>query len=145
MTRSEIVEKLRKASEVAEMKDSECIKRYQLKPLPDEEYVGTDTVNAVKVGMLKAYVNDLIRELTFDSRPDLIYEKEDKKAILEILCEAFRMTRAGVDIQKMELLDNGDTVGVYFGRSSQPSRRINVACDSGYAMIKDIANNIDIG
>ena len=68
---------------------------------------------------------------------------ENKQQILDKLLEAIRVTRAGDDVTKLEYLAESGTVNVYFNGAL--GRRINVAMDSGMAMIQDVVNHIDIG
>lgn len=63
---------------------------------------------------------------------------EDKQKILDKLLAAVQLTRAGVDITTMDL--NGDTVIIRYdcGYTVQ----VNVECDSGAAMIRDVMAKI---
>lgn len=70
---------------------------------------------------------------------------EDKQSICNFLRMALRQTRAGEDVTAIKYDSVTETVYVYFNDEAQPSRRINVACDSGIAMIRDIMKHIDIG
>lgn len=65
---------------------------------------------------------------------------EDKKEIVMLLKHLLRATRAGADIEQMELGDNGETVRVTF--NNQCVRDINIACDSGIAIIVDVAKSL---
>ena len=65
------------------------------------------------------------------------------RTILDLLTYMLRHTRAGNDIREMKL--DGDCVKVFFQNDTEPSRVINVAMDSGIAMIRDVMNYIDIG
>ena len=69
--------------------------------------------------------------------------KENKQQILDALLVAIQSTRAGDDVTKLEYNAESETVNVYFNGAL--GRRINVAMDSGIAMIKDVVNHIDIG
>ncbi len=62
---------------------------------------------------------------------------EDKKEIVVLLKHLLRATRAGKDIEEMELGDNGETIRITF--NNQCARNVNIACDSGIAMILDVA------
>lgn len=71
---------------------------------------------------------------------------EDKQRICDLLCEALKCTRAGADVMELKYDYLTEVVAVYFNNNSEePSRKINVACDSGIAMIRDIMRYIDIG
>lgn len=62
---------------------------------------------------------------------------EDKKEIVMLLKHLLRATRAGADIEQMELDDDGETVRITF--NNQCAKNVNIACDSGIAMIMDVA------
>lgn len=49
-------------------------------------------------------------------------------------------TRAGADITQMELGDDGETVRITFGNKCV--RDVNIACDSGIAMLMDVAKTL---
>ena len=62
---------------------------------------------------------------------------EDKKEIVMLLKHLLKATRAGADIRQMELGADGETVRITF--NNQCARDINIACDSGIAIIVDVA------
>ena len=73
---------------------------------------------------------------------------EDKQKILDSLLMAIRQTRAGEDVSYLEYIREGanrEEVHVFFGDNGYPGRVINVAMDSGIAMIRDVLNHISIG
>ena len=70
---------------------------------------------------------------------------ENKQSICDSLTAAINKTRAGNDIGYLRYDDEAEVVCVYFGRNTSPSKEINVSGDSGWAMIKDIVNHLDIG
>lgn len=70
---------------------------------------------------------------------------ENKQEIMNLLCKALRLTSAGEDVTELEYIPEDDAVYVYFGTCHRPGRVINVALDSGIAMLKDVINHIDIG
>ena len=70
---------------------------------------------------------------------------ENKQYILELLLKAIKATRAGNDVSYLRYDAEKEIVHVYFGGSGVSSRQINVAMDSGIAMLKDVINHIDIG
>lgn len=70
---------------------------------------------------------------------------EDKQMICDLLCKALKATRAGANILELVYEYSTETVIVFFREIDMPTRRINVACDSGIAMIRDILQYIDIG
>ena len=70
---------------------------------------------------------------------------EQKQLICDLLLDAIRQTRAGNDVIALKFDEGKEVVEVFFDGSTAPGRTINVALDSGWAMIKDIVNQIDIG
>ena len=69
---------------------------------------------------------------------------EDKQKILNLLANAIRATRAGSDLVGMRYDKDNEIVHVDFV-SGLDGRLINVAMDSGIAMIRDVLIHIDIG
>lgn len=69
---------------------------------------------------------------------------ENKQEILNLLLKALQATRAGYDVTALKY--DVDEEAVYVDFLSGPNaRRINVAMDSGIAMIRDVLKCIDIG
>lgn len=69
---------------------------------------------------------------------------ENKQEILDLLLKAVQATRAGEDVTAMRY--NMVDQCVYVDFESGPGKRvINVAMDSGIAMIRDVMKHIDIG
>lgn len=71
-------------------------------------------------------------------------KEENKQWILDKLRETLQRTRAGHDVVDLRYIREEETVHVDF-LSGKDGRVINVAMDSGIAMLKDVINNIDIG
>jgi len=69
---------------------------------------------------------------------------QTKQIICDLLCEAIQATAAGDDLVELRFDPAKEIVHADF-RDSYDARQINVAMDSGWAMIKDIVNHIDIG
>lgn len=68
---------------------------------------------------------------------------EDKQTICDHLCKALRATRYGRDIVVLTYAALSETEErVIVTYKSGYSREINVSCDSGYAMIRDIMKNV---
>lgn len=65
-----------------------------------------------------------------------------KHDICRALLPVLRMTRALRDLQDLEY--HGDTEEVHAVFRGGYTKKINVACDSGLAMIKDIVNKIEL-
>lgn len=72
-------------------------------------------------------------------------QDDNRQIILFYLKEAIRHTSAGDDLSCLAYNKENETVEVYFRQNQTPSRIINVAMDSEWAMIRDIVNHIDIG
>lgn len=111
--------------------------RKKVKNIPEE--LDTTILDAIKFGWLECRTRELINRLTDTSFGDY----EQKQTILDLLTYTLRHTRAGNDIREMKL--DGDFVKVFFQNDTEPSRVINVAMDSGIAMIRDVMKYIDIG
>ena len=71
--------------------------------------------------------------------------REDKQAILDALKVTLNLTRAGDDITALNYDKEREEVQVHFNNSSFAARRINVSCDSGIAMIRDVMRGLEIG
>lgn len=67
-----------------------------------------------------------------------------KQAILNELCETIHMTSAGSDLVALRYDAEKEIVHADF-ECAYDARQINVALDSGWAMIKDVVNHLDIG
>lgn len=64
---------------------------------------------------------------------------EDKKTICKLLCKVLQKTRGASDLVSLEYDDNREIVTATFEGGT---RLINVAMDSGTAMIQDIVNHL---
>ena len=64
---------------------------------------------------------------------------EDKKTICELLCKVLQKTRGAADLVSLEFDEITEIVTVKFEGGE---RKINVAADSGTAMIRDIVNHL---
>lgn len=62
---------------------------------------------------------------------------EDKKEIVMLLKHLLQATRAGSDIEQMELTGDGEKVRITF--NGKCVKDVNIACDSGIAIIMDVA------
>ena len=65
-----------------------------------------------------------------------------KQDICRALLPVLRMTRALRDLEDLEY--QGDTEEAHAVFRGGYTKKINVACDSGLAMIKDIVNKIEL-
>ena len=66
---------------------------------------------------------------------------EDKQNILNLMLSALRETRAFNDLSLLEYDDEAEVVTATF--SSGFKKHVNVACDSGIAMIRDVLAHIE--
>lgn len=64
---------------------------------------------------------------------------EDKQKILNLLCRTLQATDNASDLLSLTYLPHEDVVIVRFENGR---RRVNVALDSGTAMIRDVVNNL---
>ena len=64
---------------------------------------------------------------------------EDKQKILNLLCRTLQATDNAADLVSLTYLPHEDAVIVRFVNGR---RRVNVAMDSGMAMIRDVVNNL---
>lgn len=62
--------------------------------------------------------------------------EENKKDIVSRLSILLKATRAGEDIHKMDLSEDESEVKIIFCTGYE--RTVNVECDSGIALIKDV-------
>ena len=63
-------------------------------------------------------------------------ELEDKQRALNALIKALNFTRAGCDVEEIELADNGDTAVIYF--IDGDCKRVNIQLDSAIAAIIEV-------
>ena len=82
------------------------------------------------------------KKKTYISAP--ITNGKTKQTICDLLCKAIQQTAAGDDLVELRFDPVKEIVHADF-RDSYDARQINVAMDSGWAMIKDIVNHIGIG
>ncbi len=66
--------------------------------------------------------------------------EENKQAILDALLPALKLTRAGTDIMGLHYDKDKERVTISYYGSCNDS--VNVSCDSGIAMIIDIAKAV---
>lgn len=84
-------------------------------------------------------IKDLANELSELSRPEDETDRcrgENKKEILFRLEKLLRATRAGSDVVTLLLNERLDTVTIQFKTGFE--RKVNIAGDSGYAIIHDV-------
>ena len=66
---------------------------------------------------------------------------ENKQAICDALCETLKLTRGFTDLQKIEYTKDAYGEWAYVVGPTY-SYKVNVALDSGIAMIKDILRKV---
>lgn len=64
---------------------------------------------------------------------------EDKETICALLCKTLQQTRGAADLISLTYDGESETVTAVFEGGA---RKINVAMDSGIAMIRDIVNHL---
>lgn len=65
---------------------------------------------------------------------------ENKEEIVVRLKILLNATRAGEDIKKMELIEDGDFIVIHWGNGC--TQKVNIAADSGIAIISDVVRAI---
>lgn len=66
--------------------------------------------------------------------------EESKRMIIAYLLRLLQVTNAGEPIEAIELSDNQETATIIYRNGYK--KPVDIACDSGIAMIKDIARAI---
>lgn len=66
-------------------------------------------------------------------------DKEDKDKICKLLCKVLQLTRGVSDLKSLDFNPDAEIVTAVFEGGS---RTINVVCDSGTAMIRNIMNHL---
>ena len=66
---------------------------------------------------------------------------ENKRIILDLLLAAVQQTRAGSDIVDLQYMPESEEVAILY--ISGGKKYVNVACDSGVAMIRDVMRAIN--
>ncbi|MCM1192687.1 MAG: hypothetical protein NC389_09685 [Acetatifactor muris] len=66
--------------------------------------------------------------------------RENKQDIVAKLSQLLKSTRAGEDIDKLELATDESTVRITFLHGYE--RTVNVECDSGIAIIEDVIRHL---
>ena len=69
---------------------------------------------------------------------DVNRNTEDKQAICDALCAALKLTRAGADIERLEYRRRPEEEYVIIYRAGNNRHNVNVAWDSGAALIRDV-------
>lgn len=64
---------------------------------------------------------------------------KDKARLCKLLCMVLQLTRGGSDLKSLDFNPDAELVTAVFEGGS---KTINVACDSGMAMIRDIVNHL---
>ena len=74
----------------------------------------------------------------------MMYFYENKETIIQLLLQALKFTVAGVNIEQIryEQLTNGDEIAVIMYDNGY-RKSVNISCDSGLALMRDILRAID--
>ena len=101
-----------------------------------------DEDTAADIGFKNAAANPEAStgSISVDQYPLDTEDREDKEEILYRLCDTLRMTREYMELGDLIYDKEREIVTAIFGDGK--SKRINVACDSGIAMIRDILRNL---
>lgn len=84
----------------------------------------------VSNGCQDKYLNWCNREYN----PKLVWE--DKTDIVDKLSDLLKVTRIGSDINKLVLSEDKHIVTIKYRHDAE--KRVNIECDSGYAIIRDV-------
>lgn len=117
------------------------------KSRPDIEWLiaAEDEDEAAGVGFKKAKEtpNASDSSIDVDQYPLDTEGREDREEIIIRLFDALRMTREYMDLDHLEYKDLGNGVQHVIAKfEGGGTRTINVSCDSGIAMIKDILKGL---
>ena len=89
----------------------------------------------------KAYCKKRAKELKTEMEAAVAAsDEEDKDKICKLLCKVLQLTRGASDLKSLDFNPDSEIVTAVFEGGS---RTINVACDSGTAMIRDIMNHLE--
>lgn len=82
--------------------------------------------------------------LNYEGREKMISSllEEDKQEICNLLCRALQATRSARDLISLNYDPARETVNALFEGGG--TRQINVACDSGTAMIRDVMRHLGV-
>lgn len=89
---------------------------------------------------MKAMLEKLVEDFNNYSELVAASDKEDKDKICKLLCKVLQFTRGASDLKSLDFNPDSEIVTAVFEGGS---RTINVACDSGTAMIRDIMNHLE--
>ncbi len=123
----EIIEEDKMVAEKPEKVKNGCEVKQSV-PMGDMEEVADNRVSEEKIK----------QDMEENSIPQ-VSDSEDKEAICRLLCETLQKTRGCSDLLSLNLEHEDEIVTATFENRSQ---KINIACDSGMAMIRDIVNHL---
>lgn len=89
---------------------------------------------------MKAMLEKLVKDFNDYSELVAASDEEDKDKICKLLCKVLQLTRGASDLKSLDFNPDSEIVTAVFEGGS---RTINVACDSGTAMIRDIMNHLE--
>lgn len=82
---------------------------------------------------------EVVRKL-FEDAPTTSDGMEDKQTICDILCAALQLTKGYGDVKMLEHHKSEEIVRIVY--DDDYSKDVNIALDSGAAMIRDIFKNL---
>ena len=116
-----------------------CYNEYKFNVIEQNRCNGRKDEVIMNVTM-KAMLEKLVED--FNNYFELVAasDDEDKDKICKLLCKVLQLTRGASDLKSLDFNPDAEIVTAVFEGGS---RTINVACDSGTAMIRDIMNHLE--
>lgn len=116
-----------------------CYNEYKFKVIEQNRCNGRKDEVIMNVTM-KAMLEKLVEDFNNYSELVAASDDEDKDKICKLLCKVLQLTRGASDLKSLDFNPDAEIVTAVFEGGS---RTINVACDSGTAMIRDIMNHLE--
>lgn len=116
-----------------------CYNEYKFKGIEQNRCNGGKDEVIMNVTM-KAMLEKLVKDFNDYSELVAASDEEDKDNICKLLCKVLQLTRGASDLKSLDFNPDSEIVTAVFEGGS---RTINVACDSGTAMIRDIMNHLE--
>lgn len=116
-----------------------CYNEYKFKGIEQNRCNGRKDEVIMNVTM-EAMLEKLVEDFNNYSELVAASDEEDKDKICKLLCEVLQLTRGASDLKSLDFNPDSEIVTAVFEGGS---RTINVACDSGTAMIRDIMNHLE--
>lgn len=115
-----------------------CQKYSDMDPNPDLANAAMLGMAQTKIEILMSKIASSIRIQATDNKMNTGYE--NKQLICDRLLECLYLTRQFYDLIDLDYIEKKELVVAHFEGGGK--KEINVACDSGVAMIKDIIRGI---